>query len=216
MPPRIQRRRSRRSWELSSAGLNGTTPVTTTYSYDADGNQTGSVGPTGTITNTCGLRNELVGMQGPATSVSYVVDGQGDRLREYDTSRQNFQLATLVQDIRPEAGLSSLLSDGTNDYAYTDLGSGAAPVGAWGLATGQSSYLTTDLLGSVRLVSTQGQQVIGAGAYDAWGNARPNTTDLNGQVLLAGILGSQPFGYAGQYLDPGSGTLEMRARKYSP
>ena len=87
---------------------------------------------------------------------------------------------------------------------------------AWGLATGQSSYLTADLLGSVRLVSTQGQQVIGAGAYDAWGDARPNTTDVNGQVLLAGLQGSQPFGYAGQYLDPGSGTYDRRAREYSP
>ena len=41
-----------------------------------------------------------------------------------DTSRLTSQLATLVQDIRPEAGLSSLLSDGTNDYAYQDFGSG--------------------------------------------------------------------------------------------
>ena len=56
-------------------------------------------------------------------------------------------MSILVQDVRPEGGLSSLLSDGTADYAYQNLGTGAAPVSAWGLGTQQPTYLTTDLLG---------------------------------------------------------------------
>jgi len=60
--------------------------------------------------------------------------------------------------------------------------------------------------------------VIGAGAYDAWGNARPNpdTSTGSGATLLAGLTGSQPFGYAGQYYDASAGTYDMRAREYSP
>jgi RHS repeat-associated protein len=37
-----------------------------------------------------------------------------------------------------------------------------------------------------------------------------------GQTLLAGLQGSSPFGYAGQYLDSGPGTYAMRARQYDP
>ena len=41
-------------------------PQPTTYSYDANGNQLGSTGPSGAITNTYDLRNELVGWSTPA------------------------------------------------------------------------------------------------------------------------------------------------------
>ena len=60
--------------ELTSSisTLSGSQPLTTTYTYDGNGNQIGSVGPTGSITNTYNLRNDLVGVQGPSTSVSYV------------------------------------------------------------------------------------------------------------------------------------------------
>jgi YD repeat-containing protein len=61
----------------SSAVLGGGSPVLSTYRYDGDGNQTGSMGPSGTITNTYDLRGDLTGVQGLATSVSYVYDGQG-------------------------------------------------------------------------------------------------------------------------------------------
>ena len=35
-------------------------------------------------------------------------------------------------------------------------------------------------------------------------------------TLLAGLQGSQPFGFAGQYYDASAGTYDMRAREYSP
>jgi RHS repeat-associated protein len=199
----------------SVSSIGGSQPLTTTYTYDGNGNQIGSVGPTGTITDTYNLRNDLVGVQGPATNVSYVVDGEGDRLRVYDTSRLTSQLAALVQDIRPQAGLSSLLSDGTNDYGYQDFGSGAAPESAWSPAGSQVTYLTGDLLGSVRMASDQSQQVLGTGAYDAWGNAQP-VLGSSGATFLSDLQTSQPFGYAGQYYDAGPGTYSMRAREYSP
>jgi YD repeat-containing protein len=56
----------------SSASANGGGPALTTYAYDGNGNQTGSTGPTGLITNTYNLQNALVQVAGPQTSVRYV------------------------------------------------------------------------------------------------------------------------------------------------
>ena len=188
--------------------------VPTTYSYDANGNQTGSVGPTGTISDTYDLRNELVQVAGPSTNESFVYDGQGDRLRAEDLSGPTPVLANDAQDLA--GGLSDLVSDGSADYTYLTPGSGQAPLVGFNLATQRTSTLGTDLLGSVRVVTDPTGAVIGAGAYDAWGNARPNTLDSTGTMLLAGLQGSQPFGYAGQYYDASAGSYDMRAREYSP
>ncbi len=57
--------------------------------------------------------------------------------------------------------------------------------------------------------------MIGAGAYDAWGNARAYAGS-SGTTLLAGLQGGSPFGYAGHQYDPGPGTYAMRAHAYNP
>ncbi len=114
--------------------------------------------------------------------------------------------------------MSDLASDGSADYAYLNPGSGQAPLAGYALSTSHSATLGTDLLGSVRVVTDPTGATIGAGAYDAWGNARPNpdTSTGSGATLLAGLQGSQPFGFAGQYYDAAAGTYDMRAREYSP
>ncbi len=126
-------------------------------------------------------------------------------------------LTNYAQDL--ETGMADLVSDGSADYAYLlNPGSGQAPLAGYTLSTQRSTTLGTDLLGSVRLVTDPTGATIGAGAYDAWGNARPNpdTSTGSGATLLAGLLGSQPFGYAGQYYDAAAGTYDMRSREYSP
>ena len=120
-----------------------------------------------------------------------------------------------MQDLRP-GGLSGLLSDGAADYGYADFGVGAAPVARMDAGSSQGAYLASDLLGSVRLATNPSDQTLGSGSYDAWGNARPVTADAAGQVLLAGLQASAPFGYAGQAYDAGPGTYGMRARQYDP
>ncbi len=188
----------------------------TTYTYDVAGNQVGSTGQTGTITNTYDLRNELVAIIGPTTNLTFVYDGQGDRLRSYDASSGTPTLSNYAQDLA--AGMSDLVSDGSADYAYLNPGSGQAPLAGYTLSTQRTTTLGTDLLGSVRLVTDPTGATIGAGAYDAWGNERPNpdTSTGSGATLLAGLQGSQPFGYAGQYYDAAAGSYDMRAREYSP
>ncbi|HUY53913.1 MAG TPA: RHS repeat-associated core domain-containing protein, partial [Candidatus Nanopelagicaceae bacterium] len=186
---------------------------TTTYQYDGNGQQRGSLGPTGAVTNTYNDLGQLTQVQGPTTNVSYVYDGQGDRLRSYEQDGPTPVLTNDVQDLA--AGMSDLVSDGTADYTYLTPGSGQAPVSAYNQSTTRSSYLATDVLGSVRLATDPTGAVIGAGAYDAWSVYRPNQ-GASGPTQLAGLQASSPFGYAGQYYDSGPGTYAMRARQYDP
>ncbi|MGH2343752.1 MAG: hypothetical protein ACRDG4_00895, partial [Chloroflexota bacterium] len=111
----------------------------TTYSYDGDDNQLGSVGPAGTVTNTYNDLGQLTNVFGPGTNAGYVYDGQGDRLRSYE---QGTAIWTLHNDIQALAGgLSGLVSDGTADYTYLESGAGQAPVSAYNQTTTRSSYL---------------------------------------------------------------------------
>jgi len=189
------------------------TAGTTTYRYDGNGNQLGSLGPTGTVTNTYNDLGQLTQVQGPTTNVSYVYDGQGDRLRSYEQYGPTPVLTNDAQDLA--AGMSDLVSDGTADYTYLAPGTGAAPVSAYTQGSTRSTYLATDVLGSVRLATDPTGALIGAGAYDAWGIYRPYT-GTGGPTQLAGLQASTPFGYAGQYYDSGPGTYSMRARQYDP
>ena len=107
------------------------------------------------------------------------------------------------------------MSDGTADYAYLSPGDGSAPLSSYTPATSRATYLGTDLLGSVRLATDPSGATIGAGAYDAWGVARPYAGG-SGATQLAGLQGVAPFGYAGQQRDAGPGTYAMRARRYDP
>jgi hypothetical protein len=56
--------------------------ASTTCSCELRGDQTLGVGPTGTISNTYNPRNDLVGVQGPSTSLSY--PGGSSELDAYD------------------------------------------------------------------------------------------------------------------------------------
>ena len=142
-------------------------------------------------------------MSGPATNESFVYDGQGDRLRAYDQSSANYQLHTLVQDLRP-GGMSGLLSDGAADYAYADFGVGAAPVARMDAGSSQGAYLATDLLGSgapghqpLRPDPRRGQPTT-PGAPP--GRSPPTPP---GRCCSPGCRPAAPFGYAGQPTTPG-------------
>jgi RHS repeat-associated protein len=159
-------------------------------------------------------QNELLQVAGPSTSPQPADDGQGDRLRSEEQAAPSPVVVNDAQDL--VGGLSSLTSDGSQDYFYLQPGNGQAPVAAFDPSASSGRYLATDDLGSVRLATDPADLVIGAGAYDVWGNYRPNTADAQGQVLLAGLHGSSPFGFTGQYYDAGAGTYAMRARQYDP
>jgi RHS repeat-associated protein len=198
----------------SSLNKVGSNPAqTTSYSYDGNGNQVLASGPGGVTTNTYNQQNELVQVVGPTNDLSLVYDGQGERLRSYEQAVPSPVIVNDTQDL--VGGLSSLASDGTQDYLYLQPGSGQAPVAGYNPSTSGATYLAVDDLGSVRLATGPTGAVVGAGAYDAWGTAQPNLGG-SGATLLAALQASSPFGYAGQEYDAGPGTYAMRARTYNP
>jgi RHS repeat-associated protein len=183
--------------ELTSSTLSGTT---TSYTYNADGQQ-------------------LVREQGSSTVASAAWNG-ADELTSYNNSSADMSAATYDGDgLRATetltAGGSSsaqnfvwgqandnLLMDSSNAYIY---GTGQSPDEQVSLTTGKISYLTVDMLGSVRGVVSTAGALTATTAYDAWGN--PQTS--------GGLTSLTPFGYAGAYTDP-TGLLYLINRYYDP
>lgn len=103
------------------------------------------------ITNTYNDLGQLTTLVGPGANVSYVYDGQGDRLRSYE---QGTTIWTLHNDLQDLAGslsdlVSDLVSDGTADYTYLDPANGAAPVASYNQTS--TRLPASGLLGRERL-----------------------------------------------------------------
>ena len=97
--------------------------------------------------------------------------------------------------------LPLLLTDSTNDYIYGPNGKVVEQINT---ATGATSYLHQDRLGSTRLLTDGAGTVVGTASYDPYG-----------VPIAATGTATSPFGYAGEYTDP-SGLIYLRARYYDP
>jgi RHS repeat-associated protein len=189
--------------ELTQTTEPNTQNTTATYSYDADGNRTAQSGPAG-------------------LTASYAYD-QADRLIDYRNQAQNAAnntlpttpttsatdityhyagdglLANLLWD--RTSAVPEILADAGNLYIY---GPGGTPIEQ--VAPGGTiSYIHTDQLGSTRALTDKNGRLLGLYDYDPYGN---QTHSTNAAVT--------PLGYAGQYTDPTTGLIYMRARWYDP
>jgi RHS repeat-associated protein len=178
--------------ELVSAVLSGTT---TSYTYDADGNQlTAKQGSSTISSGSWNGADQLTAFSDPeAAMTSAAYDGNG--LRQSETvngTTENFTWGSGT----------NLLMDSQNAYIYDG---GAAPFEQVNLATGAVSYLAADALGSVRGVISGSGSLTASTSYDAWGNP----------LTPAGLTSYTPFGYAGSYTDP-TGLLYLVNRYYDP
>ena len=98
-------------------------------------------------------------------------------------------------------GLPLLLDDGVHSYLY---GPSSSPVAQVDDVSGAVQYLHSDLLGTPRLVTDAGGAVAGTVSYDAFGNRATYT-------------GTQSaIGFTGNWTDPDTGLLYLRARDYDP
>jgi RHS repeat-associated protein len=95
-----------------------------------------------------------------------------------------------------------LLDDGTYSYIY---GPSSAPIAEVNDSTGTIRYLSTDLVGSTRLITSSTGSVVGVNIYDEYGNVTSQTGTA-----------TSPFGYSGNWTDPSSGLVYLRARDYDP
>jgi len=135
--------------------------------------------------------NRLVSASGGSSSVDYSYNGLGDRLQQTVGSTTT----TYVLDLN--AGLTQVLSDGTDTYTY-----GLGRISQVG--TEDTEYFLGDALGSVRQMTDEAGGVIYAASYTPYGEV----------LSSAGESGSL-YGYTGEQTDS-TGMVYLRARYYSP
>lgn len=126
-----------------------------------------------------------------STTYGNIYNGQGDRLRQ----TVNGVPTTYVLDLN--AGLTQVLSDGSNTYLYGTSRIAEKQTGGW-------RYYAGDALGSVRQLVDNTGAVTLAKSYQPFGT--PLTSVGTGTTM---------YGFTGEQRDP-TGLVYLRARFYSP
>jgi RHS repeat-associated protein len=187
--------------ELTSAA---TTPTATAFSYNADGERVSGVQGTSTVMsaawNGAGQLTSCSNAAADLTSASY--DGDGLRASSATTPAGGSSQTQQYVWKSGGAGTPQLIMDSTSAYVY---GTGQAPAEQVNLATGSTTYLVADRLGSVRGTVNNSGTLTGTTSYDAWGNPQAS----------GGLTASTPFGFAGGYTDP-DGLIYFINRYYDP
>jgi YD repeat-containing protein len=179
--------------ELQQMSLPGA--AQTTYSYDANGNRTGSSAGGAGTTFSYDSAGNLTGYANSAMSVTYANNGDGLRTSTtVGTSKQN-----LVWN--PTSNPPSLIQVGPSDIVY---GPGGLPQEQMTPA-GNAQYFVPDQQGNTRELTDLSGNVIATFNYDAFGNV----TSQTGAATTS-------FGFDGQYTDPASGLVNMAGGQYDP
>jgi RHS repeat-associated protein len=161
------------------------------YTWDANGNLLND----GTNTYAYDSANRLKAVSGGQTAVSYTYNGLGNRLQQ----TANSTTITYVNDLN--AGLTQVLSDGTNTYLYGNVRIAQLPAGD----PQKADYFLGDALGSVRQMADETGAVVYAASFDPYGEV----LSTNGDVQTS-------YGYAGENTDSYIKLIDLRSRQYSP
>lgn len=143
---------------------------------------------------------DVAGYYSPLSATwSYAYDGDG--LRRSRTAPSG-EVTSFTWDTT--AGVPALLTETTGaDTTAWVYGPGGSPLIQHG-PDGTVTFLHADQLGSVRVLTDEGGDVVGSQAFDPYGNP----TERSGIAT--------PFGYAGEYTDNETGLQYLRARFYDP
>lgn len=171
-------------------------PEQVTYNFDDRGNRTTTSSDESTTTYGYDQANQLTSV---GTSTTYRYNPAG--LRSAKTTGQ--QTATFTWSDGP--GIPLLLSttdeDGTTNLIYGPGGRIVAQIDT----NGTTSWMHQDHLGSIRLVTDDQGNPTGTYTYDSYGQ------------LTASTGAATPLlGFAGEYHDPDTGLIYLRARHYDP
>jgi RHS repeat-associated protein len=174
----------------------------TSYSFDEEGQRTKITPSSGPATSygydqAGNLTSVERGGEGetPAIEDSYAYDGDG--LRTSQASGETTKQLTWDQS----GGLPLILGDGSYSFVY---GPADAPLEQID-SEGHVTYLHNDQQGSVRMLSGEDGSVEGKSSYDAYGSLAEHTGSA-----------TSPLGYDGQYTNPDTGLIYLRARVYDP
>ena len=169
--------------------------VPTAYAYDARGSRVWATTGSDVTGYTYTPSGALASVTTPSVSVSYTSDaGNLRQSRTVGGTTRQFTWSTV-------GGLPLLLGDGGHSYVY---GPSSTPLAQVDDSTGLVEYLHADLLGSPRLVTDGAGAAVGAVSFDAFGTVAAQTG-----------VGSA-FGFTGNWADPDTGFVYLRARDYDP
>ena len=146
----------------------------------------------GVYTYTFNHANRLLSVSGAGTTASYSYNGQGDRLS------QTVGITTTTYTLDLAAGLTQVLSDGTDTYLYGDGRIAQSD-------TSGAQYFLGDALGSVRQLVDAGGEVLLAQSYQPYG-----------EVLASVGEGESNYGFAAEMADSYIKLIYLRSRDYSP
>ncbi len=156
------------------------------YTWDNNGNLVSD----GLLTYSYDQANRLKQATQGANTYTFTYNGVGDRLS------QTVGVTTTRYVLDPAAGLTQVLSDGTNAYLYGN--------GRLAQYQAEMQYFGADGLGSVRQLYDASAQVLANNRYDPYGN-----------VMSQSGSATSVFGYTGEQWDAATGLEYLRARYYS-
>jgi len=169
-----------------------------TYSYNANGARVEAEvasSPTTTTTYAYDAADRLSSVISGTTSVEYETDARGLRQTRDDGAVADFTWSTV-------RSIPLLISDGEYRYLYA---SSTTPFAQIEISTSELTYLHDDELGSVRLATDGAGGVLGAQSFTEFGTPVP----------AAGAIDSH-VGFTGNWTDPDTGLVHLRARDYDP
>ena len=185
----------------------------TGYQYDTADELTSS--PAGTYGyDSLGERTSFTPTGGAATSYAYNQAGQLDQVTPASGSPSSYgyngtglltssKAGSTTQNLawNDTTTLPLLFTDGNQSYIY---GPDNLPVEQ--ISTGGTvNYLHHDQLGSTRLITSATGAAIGSLTYTPYG-----------KLIATSGTATSGLGYAGQYDDPNTGLIYLRARNYDP
>ncbi|HEY4451789.1 MAG TPA: RHS repeat-associated core domain-containing protein [Solirubrobacteraceae bacterium] len=188
--------------ELTTSKVTATKMLVATYSYDAVGARATLTPASGAATTyTYNQAGNLTGINRPKSETTpaledtYAYNGDGIRVSQLIGGTTSY----LTWDYAEK--LPMVLSDGADYYIY---GPDGAPVEQISPA-GEVQYLHHDQQGSTRVITSTAGASEATFTYDAYGNRTGATGSATTQL-----------GYDGQYTDPDTGLIYLRARYYDP
>jgi RHS repeat-associated protein len=133
--------------------------------------------------------------QGVFSTATYTYNGEGLRTsKTINSNTENFTWDTTTSSI------PIILTSGSTSYIY---GPDGTPLEQENVS-GELLWYHHDQQGSTRLLTNNTGAVVGTASYNAYGQ----TTNATGTTT--------PLGYDGQYTDPETGLIYLRARYYDP
>jgi RHS repeat-associated protein len=133
--------------------------------------------------------------QGTPNTASYTYNGEGLRTsKTVNSTTENFTWDTVTNSV------PAILTGGSTSYIYGPNGTPLEQMNA----SGELLWYHHDQQGSTRLLTNNTGAVVGTASYNPYGQ----TTSTTGTTT--------PLGYDGQYTDPETGFIYLRARYYDP